>query len=74
MGAADFDAKSRKIKRVALPVDDGDVTNKRYVLRSTKILKDRQDEIENKIATLQNNMQIVINELQTIQPVMTINK
>jgi len=45
MGAADFDAKSRKIKRVALPVDDDDVTNKRYVLQSVKILKNRQDEI-----------------------------
>jgi len=29
--AADFDAKLRKIRRVALPVDDGDVANKRYV-------------------------------------------
>jgi len=72
MGAADFDAKSRKIKRVALPVDDDD--NKRYVLQSVKILKDRQDEIEKKIATLQNNMQIMINELQKIQQVTTINK
>jgi len=29
MDATDFDAKSRKIRRVALPVDDGDVANKR---------------------------------------------
>jgi len=48
MGADDFDAKSRKIKRVALLVDDDDVANKRYVLQSVKILKDRQNEIEKK--------------------------
>jgi len=35
MSAVDFDAKSCKIKRVALPVDD--VANKRYVLQSVKI-------------------------------------
>jgi len=34
MGAADFDAKSRKIRCVALLVDDDDVVNKRYVLQS----------------------------------------
>jgi len=73
MGAADFDAKSRKIKCVALPVNDDDVINKCYVLQSVKILKDRQ-EIVKKIATLQNNMQIMINELQKIQQVTNINK
>jgi len=40
MGAADFDAKSRKIRSVALSVDDSNVANKRYV-QSVKILKDR---------------------------------
>jgi len=30
MGAVDFDAKSRKIRRIALSVDDDDVANKRY--------------------------------------------
>jgi len=64
MGAIDFDAKSRKSRHVALPVDDDDAANKRYVLQSMKIWKDRQDEIEKKIATLQNNMQIMINEFQ----------
>jgi len=43
---ADFDAKSRKIRRIALPVDNDDVANKRYVLQSVKILKDRQDKME----------------------------
>jgi len=32
--ATDFGAKLRKIRRVALPVDDGDAANKRYVLQS----------------------------------------
>jgi len=59
MGAADFDAKSRRIRRVALLIDDDDVANKCYMLQSVKILKARQDEIERKIATLQNNMQII---------------
>jgi len=74
MGAADFDAKSRKIRHVTLPVDNGDVANKRYVLQSVQILIDWQDEIKKKIATLQNNMQIMINELQKIRQVTTINK
>jgi len=46
--AADFDAKSHKIRRVALPIDDGDAVNKRYMQQSMQILKDRQDEIERK--------------------------
>jgi len=66
--AVNFDAKSHKIRRVVLPVDD-DIANKRYVLQSVKILKDRQDEIEKKFATLQNHMQIMINEFQKIQQV-----
>jgi len=46
------DAKSCKIKHIALP-DDGDAANKRYVLQSMQILKDWQNEIEKKIATFQ---------------------
>ena len=62
--ATDFDAKSRKIRHVALPVDDGDVANKRYVQQTIQILKDRQDELERKMAVFQNNIQITLNELQ----------
>jgi len=39
--ATDFDARSRKIRRIVLPVDDGDAANKHYVLQSVQILKDR---------------------------------
>jgi len=75
MGAADFDAKSCKIRRVALLVDNGDVANKHYVctLQSVQILKDQQNEINKKLAMLQNNMQIMISELQKIQQVTTLN-
>jgi len=54
---ADFDTKLHKIRHVAL--DDGDVTNKRYVRQSRQILKDQQNEIKKNIATLQNNVQVM---------------
>ena len=60
--AADFDAKSRKIRRVALPVND--TANKRYVQQSVQDLKDRLNEIERKIAALQNNVQDMLNKLK----------
>ena len=55
--AADFDAKLCKIRWV-LPVDDA--TNK-YMQQSVQDLKDRLNEIERKIAALQNNVQIMLN-------------
>ncbi|KYN27501.1 hypothetical protein ALC57_03110 [Trachymyrmex cornetzi] len=61
---ADFDAKSRKIRRVALPVDDADAANKRYVQQSVQDLKDRLNEIERKIAALQNNVQVLLKEFE----------
>jgi len=44
--ATDFDAGLCKIRRVALPIDDDDVVNKRFVQQNMQILKDRQDEEE----------------------------
>ena len=61
---ANFDAKSCKIRHVVLPVDDGDAANKRYVQQSIQILKDHQDEIERKIVTLQNKVEIMLNKIQ----------
>jgi len=40
--ATDFDARSSKIRRIALPVDDDDVVNKRFVQQNMQIFKDRQ--------------------------------
>ncbi|KYM95352.1 hypothetical protein ALC62_14003 [Cyphomyrmex costatus] len=63
-GLLDFDAKSRKIRRLALPVDDTDAANKRYVQQSVQDLKDRLDEIERKITSFQNNVQIMLNDFE----------
>lgn len=71
VATTDFDAKSRKIRRVALPVDDSDAVNKRYVQQNMQILKNQQDEMEKKIATYQNNVQIMINELREMIQHMT---
>jgi len=60
--ATDFDARLCKIRRVALRVDDD--VNKRFVQQSMQILKDRQDEIEKKITSLQNNRQITLKYVQ----------
>jgi len=65
--AADFDARSRKIRRVAQPEADTDAANKRYVETSVNLLRDRQEEHEKKLTTLDINMQtlrIVIEELR----------
>ncbi|KYM95550.1 hypothetical protein ALC62_13802, partial [Cyphomyrmex costatus] len=62
--ATDFDAKLRKIRRLALPVEDTDAANKRYVQQSVQDLKDRLDEIERRITSFQNNVQIILNEFE----------
>jgi len=62
--ATDFDARLCKIRRVALPVDDDDVANKRFVQQNMQILKDRQDEIEKNITSLQTNRQIMLKYVQ----------
>jgi len=50
IAAADFDAKSCKIRQLALPVDDA--ANKRYVQQSVHDLIDCLNEIERKIVAL----------------------
>src|SRR5215831_930101 len=69
--ATDFDARSRKIQRVALPVDDNDAVNKQYVQQNVQILKNRQDKTEKKNAELQNNVQVLMKEFQSIRQVTT---
>jgi len=61
---ADFDTRLCKIRRVALLVDDDDVANKRFVQQSMQILRDRQNEIENKLDTLQSSTTISLNYVQ----------
>jgi len=61
--ATDFDAGLCKIRRVALPIDD-DVVNKRFVQQNMQILKDRQDEIEKNMTSLQTNRQFMLKYLQ----------
>jgi len=58
------DARLCKIRRVALPVDDDDVVNKRFVQQNIQILKDRLDEIEKNIISLQTNRQFIPKYLQ----------
>jgi len=62
--ATDFDARLCKIRCVALPVNDNDVVNERFVQQSMQILKDRQNEIENKLDSLQSSATISLNYVQ----------
>jgi len=51
-----------RTRRVMLSINDGDVTDKRYVQQNMQILKDQQN--KRKIATFQSNVWIMINEFQ----------
>jgi len=61
--ASDFDARSRKIRRVAQPEADTDAANKVYV---DKQLRDQQEEIEKKIITLTTSIQTLRRMLDEI--------
>jgi len=70
--AADFDAKSLKIRRSALPADDIDAANKsgtysRVFKIQNSRLKGRLNKIERKIAALQNNVQIMLHKIEKIR-------
>jgi len=60
----DFDARLCKIRRVALPEDDDDVANKRFVQQSMQNLKDQQTEIDSKLESLRSNATISMNYMQ----------
>jgi len=63
--ATDFDAKSCKIRRVALPVDN--VVNKRFVQQNIQILKDRQNEIEKNMQILKNGQDEIEKNIISLQ-------
>ena len=64
---ADFDAKSRKIRRVAQPLADTDAVNKLYVEKSIKFLRQQQEELERKLAVFQKDKLVVFqNSVQKI--------
>jgi len=61
-----FDARSRKIQRVAQPETDTDADNKRYV---DKLLRARQGGIEQKMIALETNVQalrIMMDEIKNV--------
>ena len=65
--ATDYDAKSRKIRRVAQPEVDTDAVNKLYVEQYLKTLKNQQKESDEKLTALEKDiraLQAAINELQ----------
>jgi len=65
----EFDAQTRKIRRVAQPEGDDDAANKLYVEQSVKILRDRQGEIYEKLIAFEKDMQTLqtaINELRRV--------
>jgi len=65
----EFDAETRKIRRVAQPEDDDDAANKLYVEQSVKILRDRQGEIYERLIAFEKDMQTLqtaVNELRRV--------
>jgi len=65
--ATDYDARSRKIRRVAQPEADTDAVNKLYVEECVKTLKNQQKESDEKLTAFEKDvraLQTAINELQ----------
>lgn len=63
----DFDARSRKIRRVAQPEADTDAVNKLYLDRCVKTLRNQLKESDEKLAALEKDvraLQTVVNELR----------
>lgn len=52
----DFDARSRKIRRVAQPEADTDAVNKLYVQSCVKRLMNRQKESDEKLTSLEKDV------------------
>lgn len=80
---ADFDAKTRRIRRVAQPEADGDAVNKLYLEQSIQFLRGHQIELErslneqsrtgsdavnsNDVTLLRNSILILRNDLEEVQ-------
>jgi len=65
----EFDAETRKIRRVAQPESDDDAANKLYVEQSVKILRNRQREIHERLIAFEKDMQTlqtVVNKLRRV--------
>jgi len=56
-----------KIRRVALPIDNDDVVNKRFVQQNMQILKDRQDKIEKNMQILKNGQDEIEKNMISLQ-------
>jgi len=54
--ATDYDARSRKIRRVAQPEADTDAVNKLYVEQCVKTLKNQQKESDEKLIAFEKDM------------------
>jgi len=65
--ATDFDARLCKIRCVALPIDDDDVVNKRFVQQNMQILKDQQDEFEKNMQILKNGQDEIEKNITSLQ-------
>ena len=65
--ATDFDARSRKIRRVAQPETDGDAVNKLYVDRCFKSVTEQRKESDEKLTAFEKDvraLQAAVNELR----------
>jgi hypothetical protein len=63
----DFDARSRKIRRVAQPETDDNAVNKLYVDQCVKSLRNQLKESDEKLTALEKDvraLQTVVNELR----------
>jgi len=63
----DFDAGLCKIRRVAQPVDDDDVVNKRFVQQNMQIFKDQQNEIEKNMQILKNGQDEIEKNITSLE-------
>lgn len=69
MTATDFDAKSRKIQRVAYPEADTDAANKYYVETTVQFLRSHLKGLDRRIHALEKDVHALQNAIQEIQKI-----